>query len=240
MQADERQLITDLFERMRSYGPVEKDHEAENLIMQLARQHPDAGYMLVQSVLVQEQALAQSQGRIEELEAQVRQLQTQRPTAQAAQPQAAGGSFLGGLFGGSRSAPTQGSVPAMGRQAAAPSGPWGAANANSRPVAGGQSMQQPMQQAAPAAGGGFMRSAMATAAGVAGGMLAANAISGMLGGHGHGGSQTASNSGSSSGASEAAAEPAQTYDDSNNDPGNYTEPAVDDSSGWDGGGDVDL
>ena len=226
MQADERQLITDLFERMRSFGPVEKDRDAEALIVQQARQNPDAGYMLVQSVLVQEQALAQQQARIEELEAQVRQLQqTQSRAAPQPAQSSGGGSFLGGLFGGNRSA----NVPASGRSAPAPAAsPWG--NANARPMAA-----QPMAQGAPAQGGGFMRSAMATAAGVAGGMLAANAISGMMRGN-SGENQTASNQP----APQAEPEQSQAYDDTNNDPGNYTEPAADTGGGWDGGGDIEL
>ena len=56
MNSDERQLITSLFERMRDYGAPEKDREAEALINQLIRANPDATYMLVQSVLVQEQS----------------------------------------------------------------------------------------------------------------------------------------------------------------------------------------
>ena len=128
---------------------------------------------------------------------------------------------------------------APARPSAAPAGPWGSpsANANARPMAA-----QPMQQAAPAAGGGFMRSAMATAAGVAGGMLAANAISGMLGGnHAHAGthaSQAPADASNDPGQTSEQVQPA--YDDSNNDPGNYTEPTDTAGGTWDGGGDVEL
>ena len=61
MTPEERQLIAGLFDRMRSYGAPEKDREAEALINQSVRANPDAPYMLVQSVLVQEQALQASQ-----------------------------------------------------------------------------------------------------------------------------------------------------------------------------------
>jgi hypothetical protein len=54
MTPGERQLVTDLFDRMRGFGPPEKDREAEALINQSVRAMPDASYMLVQSVLVQE------------------------------------------------------------------------------------------------------------------------------------------------------------------------------------------
>ena len=42
MSPDERQLIADLFERMRSFGPVDKDRDADTLIVQAVRATPDA------------------------------------------------------------------------------------------------------------------------------------------------------------------------------------------------------
>jgi len=189
MTPDERQLITGLFERIRQQGAGEKDREAEALIRDGVRQMPDAPYMLVQTALVQEMALQQSENRVRELEDRIRELEdkAQQPAQQGT------GSFLGGLFGGGAARPAASSVPAAGRQSSnfgtsprGPAGsPWGniASNANGPgpmpgPQAGyGQAM--PMQPA----GGGFLRSAMSTAAGVAGGVLAAEAISGMLGGH---------------------------------------------------------
>jgi uncharacterized protein len=179
MTPEERELITGLFDRMRGFNLADKDREAEALINQQVASLRDAPYMLVQSVLVQEHALQQGDARIKDLEEQVRQLQSEaRP-----QQSAGSGSFLGGLFG-SRSAaePPRGatSVPAIGSRATpsvydSPQG-WGPQGAGPQP--GG-----PFTQAAPQPGGGFLRSAMSTAAGVAGGVLAANAISNMLGGH---------------------------------------------------------
>ena len=75
MTPEERQLIAGLFERMRSFGTPEKDRDAEALIAQQLRAVPDATYMLVQSVLVQEQALQNAQARIQELEARLEELQ---------------------------------------------------------------------------------------------------------------------------------------------------------------------
>ncbi len=176
MTPDERQLISGLFDRMRAFGATEKDPQAEALIRESVQQIPDASYMLVQSVLVQEHALQQADQRIRELEARVHDLETE-----AAQAPAQGGGFLGGLFGGgARPAAGQaqrvsgGSVPsAGGRPSSGPgrSGPIGA-------PARGPFGQQPQA----GQGGGFLQSAMATAAGVAGGMLLANSISSMLGG----------------------------------------------------------
>ena len=72
MTPEERDLIAGLFERMRGMGAIDKDREAEDLIARSVRQVPDAAYMLVQSVLVQEHALQEAGGRIEELEDRVR------------------------------------------------------------------------------------------------------------------------------------------------------------------------
>lgn len=186
MTPDERQLISGLFDRMRQNGPVAKDREAESLINQAVRQTPDAAYLLVQSVLAQEHYLQEAAGRIEDLEARLRDVEDQLQAQQSQPQRSSGGSFLGGLFGGSKPAPqpqARASVPSFGSRAqpGQAGSPWGSA-AGSQPQQGGFGYgQQPMQQAQPQ-GGGFMRSALTTAAGVAGGMMAASAIQGMLGG----------------------------------------------------------
>jgi hypothetical protein len=242
MTPEERDLIAGLFERMRGMGAIDKDREAEDLIARSARQTPDAAYMLVQSVLVQEHALQEAGARIEELEDRVRELER----GQSRAPASGGGSFLGGIFGGGRGAePARGgSVPPIGSRGAPsryddapPAGgsPWGG---QQRAGAFGQGAPQgaPMQQQ----GGGFLRGAMTTAAGVAGGMLLANSIGGLMGG----GANKAQ-------ASEGAAKPEEAspyevnqkqeqephYQDADdNDPGNYDS----DSSWGDGGGDLDI
>ena len=112
MTPEERQLVTGLFDRMRNYSLPEKDGEAEALINERVRALPDAPYMLVQSVLVQEQALQEADSRIKALEEQVRALEApQRPTGS--------GNFLGGLFGSRPPAePARGpSVPVIGARA---------------------------------------------------------------------------------------------------------------------------
>jgi hypothetical protein len=227
MDANERQMISGLFDRMRAQGPIEKDRDAEALINQAVRQVPDSAYMLVQSVLVQEHTLQQAGQRIEELEARVRDLESM------ARPQAApaSGGFLGGLFGGSKPAPQPMSA---GRQSS------GFGSAGSVPRAGGSpwgAQAQPLAQAAPAAGGGFMKSAMATAAGVAGGMLLADSIRGMMSGNSSAGSaQAASNDQFGPQASEQST---AADDGSNYGYGNEVEQAADDGGGW-GGDDMDI
>ena len=189
MTPEERQMIANVFDRMRAVARFEKDRDADTFINQSVRQIPDSAYLLIQSVLVQEQALAGADERIRMLEDQVASLEA----AGAPTPQASSGGFLGGLFGGSKPAA---SVPVTGRQSTgfggggASSSPWGSQGGSPQQQ---QPQYQPQNQpqyqpsaAAPAAGGGFMKQAMTTAAGVAGGMLAANAIGNMMrGGQSH-------------------------------------------------------
>ncbi len=175
MTPQERQMLADLFERVRSAATGGRDAEAEAFIGEAVRAQPYAPYVLAQTTLVQQHALEAAAQRIAELEARV--------AAAAAPPQET--SFLGNLgktlFGGGASpapAPRStydasayqrmgGGDPAGARQPAyAPppqAGPWGA-------------------PAAPSAGGGFLANAMTTAAGVAGGMMVANTLESLLGG----------------------------------------------------------
>ena len=68
MTPAERQMISDLFTRIGRLGPIEKDREAAQMIGEAVQQIPDAPYFLVQSVLVQDEALRQADARIRELE----------------------------------------------------------------------------------------------------------------------------------------------------------------------------
>ena len=100
MTPEERQLISGLFDRMRSYGAPDKDRDAEALINQWVRANPDATYMLVQSVLVQEQALEAANDRVQELEDAAARMEGRGD----ARPRARSGGFLGGVWGGGRRA----------------------------------------------------------------------------------------------------------------------------------------
>jgi hypothetical protein len=242
MTPEERDLIAGLFERMRGMGSIDKDREAEDFIARSVRQTPDAAYMLVQSVLVQENALQQAGDRIEELEDRVRELERSQPRA-AAQ---GGGSFLGGLFGGggSREEPRSSGVPAIGsrREPSRYDEPQGGGSPWGQQRAGAFGQGAPMQQQG--GGGGFLRGAVATAAGVAGGMLLANSIRGMMGGE-ESGKAHASESGNKSEEhspyevnQNQQKEQEPHYQDANdNDPGNYDSG---DSSWGDSGGDIDI
>ena len=87
MTPEERRLITSLFDRLRSFGRPEKDKQAEALINQSGRAIPDVPYMLVQSTLIQEQALEAANTRLQEAEERVRELEEElqrRPSGSGA------------------------------------------------------------------------------------------------------------------------------------------------------------
>jgi hypothetical protein len=231
MNADERQLISQLFERMRNYGMPEKDREAEALIKELVRANPDAIYMLVQSVLVQEQALEATNARVQELEEQVRSMEESDRSRGARS-----GGFLSGYWGSRSGQEPRSSVPQVGSRATPTA--YGSRDEGRSPWS--QSPAPPQASAAqPAASGGFMRSALATAAGVAGGVLVADSIRNMLGGGAHAGSRHDSDSYEE-----------ETYaDDRDNDPGtgSGTEQAAYEDDGndpafdsGDDGGEIDV
>lgn len=155
MQPEERDLIVGLFGRLNSFEAHPRDPEADQLIASAVAAQPSAPYLLVQTVLVQEQALKGAQQRIAELEAKV--------AAAAAPPS----SFLA-------------NAPSAGPWGSAPSRPPGQQPMQQQPMQ--QQAPQPGPfQAAPAAGGGFLRQAMMTAAGVAGGALLFEGIRDMMG-----------------------------------------------------------
>lgn len=224
MNADERQLITSLFERMRDHGAPEKDRDAEALINRELRANPDAAYMLVQSVLVQEQTLEAASNRVLELEEQLRSMED-GDRSRGARP----GGFLGGYWGGRRGEEPRSSVPQVGARAA-PSAYDGRGDGRSP---WSQSAQPPQAQPAPAAsaGGGFMRSALTTAAGVAGGLLVADSIRNMMGGGAHASSSHERGAGGGS-------EEAKYADDRDNDPGTEQASYQDDGNdpGFNSGG----
>jgi hypothetical protein len=164
MNPQERQVLADLFERIRSAAVAPRDAEAEAFITEAVRAQPYAPYLLAQTALVQQQALDAAAQRIQELE------------ARAQPPQESG--FLGNLgrslFGGGQPAPRPGYDAGAYQRAAAPPPPAAPAYA---PPSGPWGAPQPAPRS-----GGFLAGAMTTATGVAGGLLAVNAIESLLGG----------------------------------------------------------
>lgn len=148
MDNTERQVIDELFAKVKQaeggFGP--RDPQAEARIREHVTAHAAAPYYMAQAIIIQEQALAGSQARIEQLEKEL----AERP---------AGGSFLGGLFGGGSSRP---------------------APARRGPVAGVDPRVAAYADPRSRQGGGFLAGAMQTAIGVAGGVLLGNAVMDML------------------------------------------------------------
>jgi hypothetical protein len=132
MQPEERDLIAGLFGRLQSFEAQPRDPEAERLIAQSIAGQPAAPYLLVQTVLVQEQALKAAQSRIADLEAKA-----------AAQP-APG--FLA-------SAPRVGP---WGNASVPPTQPVQQAPAYAPQAAGGGFLRQAMMTAAGVAGGALL------------------------------------------------------------------------------------
>ena len=183
MTPEERQMISGLFDRIRGAANGPKDREAEAFIEDAMRNTPSAGYVLAQTVLVQQQALEAAARHISDLEAQAKEAPPQQET-----------SFLGNirrsLFGGGPSQPQQLQArpyDARGyeRDPGPPPGyqPQRPGYAPPPPQQGG-----PWGAPPPAQGGGFLHGALQTATGVAGGVLLGNALGGLFGGHSGGGS----------------------------------------------------
>ena len=188
MTPQERQLVAELFDRLASLEPEPRDPDAERVIAEGFRRAPHAGYALVQTVLVQDEALKRANSRIEELQARC---------GEDAPHQ--GGGFLDNM----RDAllgrdDRRGSVPSVRPGGMGSSGVWGpgpAAGAGGPPMGGqpmGQSMggspMGPSPMGAPGVGGGgsFLGTAAASAAGVIGGAMMLNGIRSMFGHSGGG------------------------------------------------------
>jgi hypothetical protein len=181
MSPEERQLLTGLFDRIRSAATTPRDQEAEALIQDATKAQPYAPYYLAQTVLVQDQALRAANDRLQELDGKVKDLEK----SQAASGPRPGGflSGLGSLFGGSSpsSAPRAPEPPPGSRWNQAPPQdgwqrpPQGYAPPGATPGPWGGQGGSP--------GGGFLTGALGTAAGVAGGVLLADSIRGLFAGH---------------------------------------------------------
>jgi uncharacterized protein len=165
MTPDERTLISTLFDRLNQVAAQPKDAAAEELIRSKVSEQQSAPYLLVQSTLVMQQALAAAQSRIASLEKQL--AQSNRPA------QEQGGSFLSGvanLFGVGQ---PSSQPPLRSPQTPAPLPP--------QPAPPSSFASPPLQQTASGRGGGFLQSALSTAAGVAGGALFFQGIQNLMG-----------------------------------------------------------
>jgi uncharacterized protein len=89
MSPEERQLLQGLFERIQNAGAAPRDKDAEAFIQDAVKALPYAPYLLAQTVIVQDQALRAANDRLQQLEAQVRDLEQH-----AAPQQQGGGGFV--------------------------------------------------------------------------------------------------------------------------------------------------
>jgi uncharacterized protein len=162
MTPQERELVESLFDRLARLENAPRDTDAERAIEDGLRHAPNAIYPLVQTVLVQDEALKRADARIREL------------TGESADVPAGGGfldSMRQALTG--RSAAT--SVPTVHPGASGGPDPrWNTGGAFAPAVT----------PATQAQGGSFLGTAAASAAGVIGGALLLNSISSMFGHHG--------------------------------------------------------
>ena len=178
MTPQEHELVKELFDRLAQLESNPRDPSAERLIADGLRDAPHAVYALVQTALVQDEALKRANARIEELQAQIGSEERQRS-----------GGFLDSVRDTvlGRSEP-RGSVPSVHSQEQ--SSPTTAAPYRPQP---GYSPQTPPYPPSPGlapgmgpafgSGGSFLGTAASTAAGVIGGGLLLNSIRSMFGDH---------------------------------------------------------
>jgi hypothetical protein len=194
MTPQERQLVDDLFDRLAKLETAPREPGAEAAISDGLRRAPSAVYALVQTVLVQDEALKHAEAHIKELESEL-------------QPQQPSGGFLDSmrdtLLGPSQSQ-SRGSVPNVrpvdGSSTQRPVWNTGQTGYQPDPRAGIDPRQgnpgggfggglfgggNPAGGAPGGGGGSFLGTAAATAAGVIGGSMLMNSIRGMMGGGGH-------------------------------------------------------
>jgi hypothetical protein len=172
MTPQERKLIEELFDRLASLESAPRDADAVRAINDGLQRAPNALYPLVQTVLVQDEALKRADARIRELEGEL----GVEPGQPAREP-----GFLDSMRDALLGKPaTHGSVPSVRPGAPqAPASPWrntgqqgGTADVPQAPLSSGGSF-----------GGSFLGTAAATAAGVVGGALLMNSLRGLFGGH---------------------------------------------------------
>jgi uncharacterized protein len=205
MTPQERQLVDELFDRLSKVESAPRDPDASNAIAQGLRNAPNAVYALVQTVLLQDEALKRANSRIQELE-----------QAHAAQQNQSGGfldSMRDTILGQS---PPRGSVPNVPppvpnrpvwnsgqvlQQSQFPGhndqGPYGQGSYGQGSYGQGSYGQgygqgpygQPYgapQSPFGGGGGSFLGTAAGAAAGMVGGSLLLGSIRSMMGGHHYG------------------------------------------------------
>lgn len=183
MTPEERQLVADLFDRLAELEDNPRDSDAERTIKDGLSRAPHAVYALVQTVLVQDEALREADAHIQDLEAALNQ---------GGQPQQQQGGFLDSMrdsIFGRRDEPQQpqagarwnsGSVPSVSRGDSPMGVPPGFRSGTGEPPSGNYAAP-PQQQAPQARGGSFLGTAAAAAAGMIGGSILLDGVRSALG-----------------------------------------------------------
>jgi hypothetical protein len=190
MTPQERQLVDDLFDRLAKLESTQRDPDASAAIAQGLRNAPNAVYALVQTTLLQDEALKRANHRIQELE---QALASTQPTGQSQS-----GGFLDSMRDAVFGKEPRSSVPNVPPPPPQNRPVWNSGQVMQQvppPAPYGQGQyQEPYGQGgfgqsygAPFGGGGgsFLGTAAATAAGFVGGSLLLNSIRSMMGGHSH-------------------------------------------------------
>jgi hypothetical protein len=176
MTPQERQLVDDLFDRLSKLESAPRDPDATAAISQGLRRAPNAIYALVQTTLLQDEALKRAHARIQELEG-----------GEGEQQQSGGflDSMRDTIFGPSQS---RGSVPNVRPPEVGSRPAWNTGQVLQQGQGPGQYNQgqygQPYgaPQAPIGGGGSFLGTAAAAGAGVVGGGLLMSSIRSMMGG----------------------------------------------------------
>jgi uncharacterized protein len=193
MTPQEAKLIDELFDRVASLENAPRDAEAVRMINEGLKRAPNALYPMVQTVLVQDEALKRANARIQELQAELG-VEPGQPAQQTGFLDSMRDALLGKPQGSVPSV-RPGAVPSVGRS------PWGNAGQPGGYAAPPQAPMQAPMQSPMSSGGSFLGTAAATAAGVVGGALLMNSMRGLFGGHEGGAAHSAFDSGASGGSS---------------------------------------
>jgi hypothetical protein len=161
MTPEERQLLTDLANKIAQTPAPQRDPEAEELIRTRIGSRPDALYLMTQTVVIQNLALDHAKQQIQELQQHAGQ-------GPAGNPPTASAFVSPGLSSTASREPAPGPA-----RAGAFGTPWPASPPANAPGPGG--------------GPSFLHSAATTAAGLVAGALAFEGIRSLFGGSGFGG-----------------------------------------------------
>src|ERR1700746_727092 len=166
MTPQESELVDELFNRLAQLETAQRDPEAERLIADGLRRAPHAVYALVQTRLLEDEALKRANARIEELQVQ---------TSAAPEPEQRPASFLDSMREALGGRAPHGSVPSV--RAA------GAHQSRGQQLQPGYPRPMPLSGSPGApgfgSGGSFLGTAASAAAGVIGGALLLDSIRSM-------------------------------------------------------------